>query len=68
MDMHEDDVVEETAVDEDLEAPEADAAEQHQPVAPDEGHRPVEQRPFDVDEYDAAEQRREVQLDEDDYR
>jgi hypothetical protein len=35
--------------------------------APDSGEEPAE-LPLDVDEADAAEQRREVKLDEDDYR
>jgi len=69
MDIH-DDVATETELFEqsDLEAPEADAAEQHQPVRPEDGDQPIEDRPFDVDEYDAAEQSRVVELDEDDYR
>ena len=55
----------------DMEAPEADAIEQHQEVIDDEedaagtGPRSV---PFDVDEADAAEQERSVGFDDDDYR
>lgn len=50
-----------------IEAPEADTVEQHTSVGgePDERFGGV---PFDVDEGDAAEQRRVVELDEDDYR
>lgn len=55
----------------DLEAPEADAAEQHIELLQ---HRdePITRRPGDreveADPVDAAEQRRVVDLDEDDYR
>ena len=70
MDMHADDSVdtsedrEETM---DIEAPEADSAEQSAAVGetPDE---PVHSAPFEVNEADAAEQSRVVELDEDDYR
>ena len=48
-------------------APEADAVEQRQEVV---GHEPGEQPnvAYDVDPADAAEQRRVVDYDEDDYR
>jgi hypothetical protein len=51
----------------DLEAPEADAVEQHIDLLQ---HRdvPITERPLDVDPADAAEQARVVELDEDDYR
>jgi hypothetical protein len=51
----------------DLEAPEADAAEQHIELLQ---HRdiPITERPDDADPADAADQRRVVDLDEDDYR
>ena len=68
MDIHEEDAVVEPEVDEDLEAPEADAVEQHQPVRPEDADHSLDRVPFDVDEYDAAEQSRVVELDEDDYR
>ncbi len=50
----------------DIEAPEADAVEQHRSVRTGEERR--ERIPFDVDPADAAEQDRVVELDEDDYR
>lgn len=50
----------------DIEAPEADAAEQRRPVHVAEDHR--DRTPFEVDPADAAEQSRVVDLDEDDYR
>ncbi|WP_329312840.1 hypothetical protein OG607_15490 [Streptomyces sp. NBC_01537] len=51
----------------DLEAPEADAADQHIELLQ---HRdvPITERPDDADPADAADQRRVVELDEDDYR
>jgi len=51
----------------DLEEPVPDAEEQRQAVAEDVDEPPAD-LPLDVDEADAAEQRREVKLDEDDYR
>jgi hypothetical protein len=55
----------------DLEAPDADAAEQHQEVVPDqdddeslEAHEP----PLEADEADAAEQAEAVIPDDDEYR
>jgi hypothetical protein len=55
----------------DLEKPDADAAEQQIPVAGEPGE-PAEEAdgelPFDANEADAAEQHREVSLDEDEYR
>jgi hypothetical protein len=52
----------------DMEAPTADSLEQMQSVGdPDDGGDPLEV-PFDVNEADAAEQQRTVELDEDDYR
>ncbi|MFG2479113.1 hypothetical protein [Streptomyces fagopyri] len=61
-----------TAVDEspdlDPEAPEADAAEQHADLTPqDDGLRAVGES-LDANEADLAEQARVVELDEDDYR
>lgn len=53
---------------EDVEAPEADAAEQHRALRQDSPAEQYESRPMDVDEYDAAEQQRVVEFDEDDYR
>jgi hypothetical protein len=50
-----------------FEAPEADAAEQHVAVRESERHWPAG-LPVEVNEADAAEQRFEVALDEDDYR
>ncbi len=50
-----------------VEAPEADAAEQRRPVLDaDDDH--LGSVPLDVDPADAAEQRRVVDYDEDDYR
>jgi len=54
----------------DLEKPEPDSEDQRWAPA-EEGEAPAEKEPdmpLDVDEADAAEQRREVKLDEDDYR
>lgn len=56
----------------DLEAPDADAAEQHQDVAPepdgnDEAGE-VQEPPLEADEADAAEQARIVAPDDDEYR
>ncbi|HZB30024.1 MAG TPA: hypothetical protein VE465_07645 [Streptosporangiaceae bacterium] len=54
-----------------LETPEGDAVEQHTPLRDepeDERARWTAQIPFDVNEADAAEQKRLVELDEDDYR
>jgi hypothetical protein len=54
----------------DMEAPTADSVEQTQSVGDDEestGGQPSE-LPLDVNEADAAEQQRTVELDEDDYR
>jgi hypothetical protein len=50
----------------DIEAPEADVAEQRRLVQAAEDQR--DQTPFEVDPADAAEQSRVVDLDEDDYR
>lgn len=58
--------------DSDYEEPLADVVEQNQPVAPtaDESDEPriPGKIPLEVDAADAAEQAREVELDEDDYR
>jgi hypothetical protein len=58
--------------DSDYEEPLADVVEQNQPAAPtaDESDEPRIPRkiPLEVDAADAAEQAREVELDEDDYR
>jgi len=56
----------------DMEAPDADSAEQHQdaipePVANDEA-APAERSPFEANEADAAEQARVVIPDDDEYR
>ena len=50
----------------DIEAPEADAQEQHRSVRGSAATRST--RRDDVDEADAADQEREVDLDEDEYR
>ncbi|MFI7384283.1 hypothetical protein [Streptomyces sp. NPDC049813] len=53
----------------DVEAPEADTAEQLTEVAPDQDDEPdATARPDSADEGDRAEQARVVALDEDDYR
>jgi hypothetical protein len=49
-----------------IEAPEADAVEQHTLVRPN-GEPAETGIPFDADEADAAEQRRVVEVDDDDY-
>lgn len=51
----------------DVEAPEADAAEQRRPVRESDDDTPGTV-PFDVDPADASEQHRVVEFDEDDYR
>ena len=54
-----------------LETPEGDAMEQHTPLRDDESDNErvwTAQVPFDADEADATEQKRLVELDEDDYR
>jgi hypothetical protein len=51
----------------DIEAPEADAMEQHMAVR-EESLATARSIPLDVDEADAADQNRVVELDEDDYR
>ena len=51
----------------DVEAPEADAVEQHTDIR-EQRDRLVGGIPFDADEADAADQSRVVELDEDDYR
>ncbi|MFH0242480.1 hypothetical protein ACGRHY_08580 [Streptomyces sp. HK10] len=51
-----------------VEAPEADAAEQHAEVLPRENVRPLAADSPEVNPADAAEQARVVELDEDDYR
>ena len=55
----------------DLEKPVPDFVEQQRNAAADPEARPEEEPasvPFDVNEADAVEQHREVELDEDDYR
>ncbi|WP_320778292.1 hypothetical protein [Streptomyces sp. CRN 30] len=52
----------------DVEAPEADAAEQHAEIAPNRDDPPTGVESFSADEADRAEQARVVALDEDDYR
>ncbi|WP_042801714.1 hypothetical protein [Streptomyces sp. C] len=52
----------------DAEAPEADAAEQHIDIQPQEDDPVVDLDPGEAPEADAAEQARVVPLDEEDYR
>ncbi|MFF1377325.1 hypothetical protein [Streptomyces sp. NPDC058308] len=52
----------------DVEAPEADTAEQHTDLAPRRDDSLVEADPNSASEADLAEQARVVSLDEDDYR
>lgn len=52
----------------DVEAPEADAAEQRRALHEDETAETAAEVPAEAPEADAAEQRRVVELDEDDYR
>ncbi|WNZ08855.1 hypothetical protein [Streptomyces sp. 11x1] len=52
----------------DVEAPEADAAEQHAEVAPHQDDPLTDVDPDAANEADLAEQARVVSLDEDDYR
>lgn len=52
----------------DLETPDADAAEQQQEVAENERQLEPDEPNTEADEGDLAESRREVRLDEDDYR
>ncbi|MBB5117151.1 hypothetical protein AF335_25290 [Streptomyces eurocidicus] len=52
----------------DVEAPEADAAEQHADVSPHRDDPPAGIDPDSANEADVAEQARVVELDEDDYR
>ncbi|MFV0133775.1 hypothetical protein ACLGIH_11140 [Streptomyces sp. HMX87] len=52
----------------DVEAPDADAAEQQAPVAPDRDEPLTRLDPDRANEADLAEQARVVSLDEDDYR
>ncbi|GAB3907423.1 hypothetical protein [Microbispora bryophytorum] len=59
-----DDVVEEISI----EAPEADAVEQHQLLQVTDDRRWPERVPFEADPADVAEQERTVDLDDDDYR
>ena len=71
MDLHSDDrgqdpvTAEESALD--IEAPEEDAVEQHTPVQNSE-NGDASSVPLESNEADAADQRRVVELDEDDYR
>jgi len=68
--MHADDSVDKPEDREDMmdiEAPEADSAEQRATVG-EASDEPVRSAPFEVNEADAAEQSRVVELDEDDYR
>jgi hypothetical protein len=52
-----------------IEEPEEDVAEQRRSVLADSDQPgPASERPYDVDEADAAEQARAVDLDEDEYR
>ena len=71
MDLHSDDRVQGPATSEestlDIEAPEADAVEQHTPIR-DAENGAAASVPLETNESDAADQRRVVELDEDDYR
>jgi len=61
--------LEEFAPDElDLEAPEADAAEQHHDLQERPDRELPEAAPMEADPRDVVEQRRIVEIDEDDYR
>lgn len=55
-----------------IETPAEDAAEQQAPLSPEEDEeipgRLIQRIPFDADPADAADQEREVEFDEDDYR
>ncbi|MDQ1706531.1 MAG: hypothetical protein QOF18_2897 [Frankiaceae bacterium] len=52
----------------DIETPEADAAEQEQPVTEEEPDIEAVDPPIEADEGDLAESLREVPVDDDDYR
>ena len=52
----------------DIETPEADSAEQNAAAGAAVSDEPVHSAPIEVNEADAAEQSRIVELDEDDYR
>ncbi|MER5640230.1 hypothetical protein ABT095_25205 [Kitasatospora sp. NPDC002227] len=52
----------------DMEAPEADAAEQHADLAPHRDEPLTDIDPASANEADRAEQARVIELDEDDYR
>ncbi|HKA67659.1 MAG TPA: hypothetical protein VKG85_00935 [Actinomycetes bacterium] len=67
MDLHSDDRVQDPATSEDIEAPEADAVEQQTSVRSAENNSGTSV-PLETDEADVADQRRVVELDEDDYR
>ncbi|MEV6023451.1 hypothetical protein [Streptomyces sp. NPDC052036] len=59
----------ETVADElDVEAPENDAAAQHQELAPERDEQLTEEEILRANEADLVEQKRVVSLDEDDYR
>ncbi|MDF5755493.1 hypothetical protein [Spongiactinospora sp. TRM90649] len=51
-----------------IEIEEADAVEQHREMRAATGGRWRQEIPFDVDPFDAADQERTVDIDEDDYR
>lgn len=51
-----------------VEAPEADAMEQHRPITTGAGPWPIQEIPIEADPADAADQHWQVDLDEDDYR
>ncbi|MEV5505926.1 hypothetical protein [Streptomyces orinoci] len=69
-DTFEDDDIENEgeAMEFDVEAPEADAAEQHTDLAPDRDEPLTPLDTYSANEADRAEQARVVELDEDDYR
>ena len=71
MDLHSDDEIQDPGTpggnDMDIEAPEADAVEQHTPIR-ETGNTAADSVPLETSEADVADQRRSVELDEDDYR
>lgn len=59
---------EESTTEYDVEAPEADAAEQHADLAPQSDESPTGADPDSANEADRAEQARVIELNEDEYR
>ncbi|WP_067178824.1 hypothetical protein [Microtetraspora niveoalba] len=66
--MSEMDSLGETAEDLSIEAPEADAVEQHQRMQPSDETRWPDQVPIEADPADTTDQERVVEHDEEDYR